>query len=798
VSRFLALLVLLPACLPAAAPTAAELTRSLREAGFDAGECYRVRDLTFQKEDIRVYFTDGYLIFTKPVAGERVAALFSADVEGGDAEVLLFPPDRGERMSMVRFTQAPNLNEHLLTALLIATDGSVDALRARILQQETQRKDPEIGAMLADKWTSTLRNVRTGFELRLVQELLTPPAGRASMTFLAINGKQLGSFDVLHDLRLREEVLAGQLMEHEGRYKYNVWTSFPSRDSRIGARKEPAPGFTLSRYRIDATLDIDLRMKVTTRATVRVGATALRTFGFDLAHAMRITAVRIDGQPAELLYQDSIRARALRGSDNDAFLATLPEPLAAGSEHEFEFEYEGAVITRAGNGVFYVGARSNWYPRAGAGFATYELAFRYPKRLTLVTPGEMVEDRVEGEQRVTIRRILTPIRIAGFNLGEYERVAGSAPGFVIDIYGNRNLENALIPKSVIAPPVPTPGPRPPRRDSVIPPLVTTPDPLARLRTVAADVSSSLEFYTSLFGPPALKTLTVAPIPGTFGQGFPGLVYLSTLAYINPGERPAAMRERNLTVFFSELLLAHEVAHQWWGNVVMSASYRDEWLSESLASYSALLWLEKKKGVKAVESVLDEYRNQLLQKGPDGRTVESAGPIMWGGRLESTGVREAWRAITYDKGAWILHMLRRRIGDERFLKMLAELRRRHELRPVTTEEFAAIAKQFLPPRTSGEVVDALFDNWVYSTGIPTLKLKFSSKGAAPSVKLTGTVTHAEVDDDFGADVPVEIQFAKGPSQIVWVRSSSEGTPFSVTVKQAPKSVVIGYLGVLAKR
>ncbi|HEV8145323.1 MAG TPA: M1 family aminopeptidase [Bryobacteraceae bacterium] len=797
-SRILALLFLLPAFLPAAAPTAAELTRSLREAGFEPDECYRVRDLTFQKEDIRVYFTDGYLIFTKPVAGERVAALFSADVEGGDAEVLLFPPDRGERMSMVRFTQAPNLNEHLLTALLIATDGSVDALRANVLQQETRRKDPEIGAMLADKWASTLRNVRTGFELRLVQELLTPPTGRASMTFFAMNGKQLGSFDVLHDLRLREEVLAGQLMEHEGRYKYNVWTSFPSRDARSGARKEPVPGFTLSRYRIDATLDADLRMKVTTRATVRMGPTALRTFGFDLAHAMRVTSVRIDGQPAELLFQDSIRARALRGSDNDAFLATLAEPLAAGSEHEFEFEHEGAVITRAGNGVYYVGARSNWYPRAGANFATYELAFRYPKRLTLVTPGDLVEDRVEGEQRVTIRRIATPIRIAGFNLGEYERVAGNAVGFAIDVYGNRNLENALIPKSVIVPPVPTTVPRSPRRDSVIPALAPTPDPLARLRSVAADVSSSLEFYSSLFGPPALKTLTVAPIPGTFGQGFPGLVYLSTLAYMNPGERPAALREKNLTLFFSELLLAHEVAHQWWGNVVLSASYRDEWLSESLASYSALLWLEKKKGIKAVESVLDEYRNLLVQKGADGRTVESAGPIMWGGRLETTGVAEAWRAITYDKGAWILHMLRRRIGDDRFLKMLAELRRRHELRPVTTEEFAAIAKQFLPPRTSGEVIDSLFDNWVYSTGIPTLKLKFSSKGAAPAIKLTGTVTHAEVDDDFGADVPVEIQFPKGPSQVVWVRSSSEGTPFSLTLKQAPKAVVIGNLSVLAKR
>jgi len=797
VSRFLAVLVLLPACLPAAAPPAAELARSLREAGLDPDECYRVRDLTFQKEDIRVYFTDGYLIFTKPVAGERVAALFSADVEGGDAEVLLLPPDRGERQSMVRFTQSPNLNEHLHTALMIATDGSVDGLRARILTQQNTRKDHEIGAMLSDKWTTTLRNVRTGFELRLVQELLTPAAGRSSMTFFAINGKQLGNFDVLFDLRLREEILTGQLTERDGRYRYNVWSSFPSRDARTGARKEPAPSFTLSRYRIQATLDVDLQMKVVTRATVRVGPTPLRAFGFDLAHAMRVTAVRLDGKPVELLFQDSVRARALRDSDNDAFLATLPDSLAAGSEHEFEFEHEGAVISRAGNGVYYVGARSNWYPRAGSTFSTYELTFRYPRRLTLVTPGELVDDQVDGEQRVTTRRTSTPIRIAGFNLGEYEKVAGNAPGFAIDVYGNKHLENALVPKAMIITP-PVPRIPMPRRDTGIPALLPQPDPLARLRSVAADVSSSLDFFSSLFGPPALKTLTVAPIPGTFGQGFPGLVYLSTLAYLNPGERPAALRERGMTVFFSELLVAHEVAHQWWGNVVSCASYRDEWLAESLASYSALLWLEKKKGAKAVEAVLDDYRDHLLQKIPDGRTVESAGPIMWGARLETTGVAEAWRAITYDKGAWILHMLRRRIGDERFLKMLAELRRRFETRAISTEEFEALAKQFLPPHTSSETVDSLFDNWVYSTGIPTLKLKYSTKGVAPAVKVTGTVTQAEVDDDFGADVPVEIQFAKGPPQIVWVRSSSEGTPFSVTLKQAPARVVIGYLGVLAKR
>src|SRR5205814_1667624 len=141
------------------------------------------------------------------------------------------------------------------------------------------------------------------------------------------------------------------------------------------------------------------------------------------------------------------------------------------------------------------------------------------------------------------------------------------------------------------------SPRAPRREEVttIVQNVPPPDPLARLNTVAADVSACFQYFAGLFGPPPLKVLTVSPIPGTFGQGFPGLVYLSTLSYLDPAERPAGARSDAAQTFFSDLMVAHEVAHQWWGNVVSSKSYQDEWLMESLANYSALLWLEKKKG-----------------------------------------------------------------------------------------------------------------------------------------------------------------------------------------------------------
>src|SRR5262249_42712262 len=121
---FLALLLRAP--LPGA--TAADIARAIRENSFDRDECYRVRDLTLIKEDIRLYFTDGHLIFSKPVAGRRIAAVFAADVEGGDGEVILLPPDRGERSALARYIHSPNLDEHFRAAVLLFTGDEYEAL----------------------------------------------------------------------------------------------------------------------------------------------------------------------------------------------------------------------------------------------------------------------------------------------------------------------------------------------------------------------------------------------------------------------------------------------------------------------------------------------------------------------------------------------------------------------------------------------------------------------------------------------------------------------------------------------
>ena len=143
----------------------------------------------------------------------------------------------------------------------------------------------------------------------------------------------------------------------------------------------------------------------------------------------------------------------------------------------------------------------------------------------------------------------------------------------------------------------------------------------------------------------------------------------------------------------------------------------------------LLLLERRKGVKALDEVLDDYRAHLLTKTESGRTLESAGPIIWGYRLESSLAPDAWRTVTYEKGTWIIHMLRRRLGDEKFLALLREVSSHHH--SISTEEFRDLARQYAP-RSPDPDLKIFFDNWVYGTGVPAVKLSYAWRGA----KLSG--------------------------------------------------------------
>lgn len=778
------------------------MSRQIREAGLDASQCYRVRDLRFARDEVKIYFTEGHLIFGKPVDGQRISAVFSGEVEGGDAELLLLPPFARERQSLASFAKTPNLNEHFKLAVMVFSDETARELM-RAVEEAGSRPSPEEGNLLAAKWGELTASLSGSFEVRLVEDLLSARRAARGFFFAAISGNTLGNFDVVWDPRARRQIMLGQVAFRNERRYFDIWTNFDALSWRKGIRKPAVDNFRVESVSIDATIAPDLKLSALTRLRL-TPLEAERVIPLELSPRMTVTEVLIDGEPAEAYAPESLRANLLRSSDNHTVLVLAGRELPAGKSVEVALRHEGNVIARAGERIYYVGDRGAWYPNRPRQFALYELVFRYPKDLDLVATGELVSEVEEGDVKIARRRTSSPVRFAGFNLGDFERTVVKRGPLSVEVCANRSLERALQPRPrpVEVTPLPMPTWQRNRRAPQAPEIVMLPlpppSPTARLRAIADEVAEVFEELAARFGKPPLPLLTVSPIPGRFGQGFPGLVYLSTMAYLDPKDMPLGAGNRSERTFFAELLHAHEVAHQWWGNGITSSDYQDDWLMEALANYSALWMLERRKGARALDTVLDQYRERLLGKLEDGRTVESAGPVTMGQRLISSQAPNAWSVITYEKGSWILHMLRKRLGDAAFQKMLAQLYERFRFQSVSTEQFQALAREHLTARQEDPKLENFFEQWVYGTGIPELKLKWSVSGRAPRLTLKGTLTQSGVDDSFGVWVPVEIQPQRGKPIVKWVLSASEPVEFTLALPAAPLRVTLDSGSVLARR
>ena len=165
---------------------------------------------------------------------------------------------------------------------------------------------------------------------------------------------------MVYDPLAREQVMAGQVAERNGGLFFDSWASFTARSER----QKPAPSgiaATVRDYRIEATIDPDLSLSAVTRVTVQPVFDGLAAIAFEITPQMEVTAVSVDGRPAECLQRESVRTQATHGG-NQVFVVAPPEPLRVGHAYEFEFRHTGRVIADAGDRVLYLSARGNWYP----------------------------------------------------------------------------------------------------------------------------------------------------------------------------------------------------------------------------------------------------------------------------------------------------------------------------------------------------------------------------------------------------------------------------------------------------
>ncbi len=744
------------ACTLAAGAGPLEFAQSIQALELDPAECYRVRDISIVRDEARTFLTDGLLIFAKAVDGHRVAAVFTAEVEGGDAELLLMPPTKAERKSLARFAKAPNLEEHFRAGLLLFGDGTYAELMRQIQEGETNRKAP--GETLATDWTPVARRLASSFSTRLALELLSSPAANGFFTEV-LSTRNLGTIDVIYDPRSTEQIVLGQLQERSLHPFFETWTSFEGKSFR----QHPAtPEISIDHYQIDADLDPQLHLRCASTITMHVSPASARGIPLEVSAQMHLTKATVDGHPAIILDSTSLVSEMLADARDRLFIVVPDQPLDTAMPHEVRIEHDGDVISAAAGGIFFVGSRGRWYPHRGAQFSSFDVTYRYASNLDLVSAGELVSDTAEGNIRTVRRRLTVPVPFLGFNIGNYRCVEHPAQNVAIKVCATN--------------------------DAKTPPEPTTKSP-DRLETLATEIGDALTFYHGIFGPPPLKDLVVSPIPGTFGQGFAGLIYLAANTYAAPDSPEMTRLDPSLQFFYQNLLAAHELAHQWWGNTVSAATYRDEWLMEALANYSAILWLEQRKGTRSTSGLLENYRNGLLSKGANGQSIESTGPMTLGHRLESPENMHAYDLIVYGKGTWVIHMLRSRMGDEAFLRVLQQLLRDYRHKQLSTAQFRQICAAAMPKDAADRDLEAFFDQWVNGTGIPDLKISSSVKAAGGGWKVSGTIEQSDVEDDFQTEVPVQVQFGRGKSVTRWVTAASEPAKFTIDVPAKPVSVML---------
>ncbi|NIM01916.1 MAG: hypothetical protein GTN89_14030 [Acidobacteria bacterium] len=459
---------------------------------------------------------------------------------------------------------------------------------------------------------------------------------------------------------------------------WDIWLSGPwDPDGTLG---EASPGFEAQHYELDVRIG---RNETTLHGSAKLDIVShesgRRVIPLELFRDLRAETVT-DANGESLFFFRS-------GGD---LMVVLPEPSRVGQKLRLDIVYRGKALRWVDRKMFDLEDTANWYPHCGTtDRATYDVTLRWPRGLQLLASGRVVDSGRDGRTRWQRRVLEEPAIAFSFVLGRFEIERARAGHVALEVAFNRSGPHRL-----------TEGVR---------------------REMISAIRRSLEYFEETFGPYPLDYLTVVTLPRRYSQSFLGFITIADS--ILPPNVPPGGAQMN---FYRATTVAHEVAHQWWGNLIGWSSYRDQWLSEAMANYSALqFWADTEEEGAAFFSELSAgWRQTLNQTTPVGRTVESLGPIVLGVRLNSTLADNGYRAIVYRKGAVVLAMLARIVGQRPFSEMMRSLAGVASNRVVSTATFLRALEHM-----SGLDLSGFAQRYIYGTGIPEVYYDYKIDGDA---------------------------------------------------------------------
>jgi len=735
-----------------------------------------VNNLKLDRDRVQMTFT-GTFYFAAPVNGRVTGAVFVGEGQFSGA----VPPFDFEKENVKRLLGADLVESTFKTAVLRFSDDTFEHLGQSAAG--TSAASEQIQRLATEAEARMLKETGANLSARITISILN----QEQPGFFCANfdGGKRGRFTFLLDYQSRILVAnfninggeKGMIFAFDADYHANeVWLAFYSQEDhqqRRVAYSDLGDLIDIEHYE----MNIDLREhKKALNLSARIRAAArfasLKAISFQIGENLgEFESRRLKKQMR--LKQARLGANDLAFAQEDwegGFTVFLDREATAGEVLTFELVLAGDFMfdpeTAQGCDCHYPRSNETWFPRHGyLDRATFDLTYQHPKKLRVASVGLRLSEEPFPDDKnvlVTKYRMDRPVPLVTFALAPFERhsqmVKWEAGGLGDPIPVEFNS---------------LPGSRAAIKEDFI----------------LAEMDNSLRYFTTLFGRYPYAAFSAAYHPFGFGQGFPSLLMI-----------PGTDRANKYTYAF----IAHETAHQWWGDIVSWRSYRDQWLSEGFAEYSGILYTGLRSGSGAKEDLLGELRNSLkLPPKTDvgvgkGRLVD-VGPIILGHRLSTRKTRGAYQTLIYNKGALVLRMLHFLLTDpvsgegKWFFEMMTDFVKRHHDRFASTDDFRKVASEHFAKSPIGRKyqlnnLDWFFRQWVYRIELPSYLLDYQVQEQPDGkVLITGTVKQSDVPSDWFMILPIVFSFAGNQEARGTVHAYGPTTNFQIRLPARPTKV-----------